>query len=46
MVKNKDKKIIILVVIALLIITIGISYALWIITKNQTGGATVLGQIV
>ena len=48
MVKSKDKKTlyITLIVIILLIITIGVSYAIWMITKEQTGGATVLGQIV
>ena len=44
--KNKKYMYITIGIIALLIITIGISYALWIMTKEQTGGATVLGQIV
>ena len=44
--KNKKYMYIIMVIIGLLIITIGISYAIWMITKEQTGGATVLGQIV
>ncbi len=38
MVKNKDKKTlyITLIIIVLLVITIGVSYALWFITKEQT----------
>ena len=44
--KNKKYMYITIGIITLLLITIGISYAIWMITKEQTGGATVLGQIV
>ena len=33
-------------VIGLCLIALGITYAYWILTKQQIGGATVLGQIV
>ena len=45
--KKKDGKTIFVVgVIGLCLITLGITYAYWILTRHQTGGATVLGQIV
>ena len=45
--KNKKKIVIIsLTVTTLLIVALGVTYAYWILTRQQTGGATVLGQIV
>ena len=47
--KDKKDKILIFTfigVLALALITLGITYAYWILTREQTGGATVLGQIV
>ncbi len=45
--KEKQKLIFIIVgIIGLCLITLGITYAYWILTRQQTGGATVLGQIV
>ena len=35
--KKRKTEIVILVIIALLVIAIGISYALWVLTKEQTG---------
>ena len=37
--ENKKRKveIVILVIITLLVIAIGVSYALWVLTKEQTG---------
>ena len=46
--KNKKKILIysMLGIITVLIVTLTVTYAYWILTRQQTGGATVLGQIV
>ena len=47
--ENKNNKTFILVligIIGLCLITIGLTYAYWILIRQQTGGATMLGQIV
>ncbi len=46
--ENKKKKYTLMTLLALGVILLigGVSYAYWILTKEQTGGATVLGQIV
>ena len=46
--ENKKKKNLFITIglIGALLLVVGITYAYWILTKQQTGGATVLGQIV
>ena len=45
--ENKKKKYtIVIVLLVIILLVIGVTYAYWILTKQQNGGATVLGQIV
>ena len=47
--KKKDGKTLLFAaigVIGTILLVVGITYAYWILTRQQTGGATVLGQIV
>ncbi len=47
--EKKNNKTLIFIVVGIIgvcLIAIGVTYAYWILTKQQTGGATVLGQIV
>ncbi len=48
MVDRKDKELILIfvMILGICLISLGITYAYWILTRQQTGGATVLGQIV
>ena len=45
---NKIRKYILITlsIIGVFLVVLGETYAYWILTRQQTGGATVLGQIV